>query len=427
MPTRNPFLINWVRGAYSMELGLVPMLERQTGQFKNDPELQKGLELHLQKTRKHVELLRDCLQRLGENASAVRPIDPVTTVYGHPNGGEPDTARQAELFDYVTEAFEVASYRALQSLTTIIGDQETARVCQQILDDEIAIADALDRRLVGHNGHTAASGQDNTALARENFSALNAHDLDHFDRQLTADFRSEVPGTAGALNRAQNRAYLETYLAAFPDLRFDVQRATAAGDDVVVEWIASGTHTGTLRSSAGPAFPATHRPAHVRGSTAFRFKDGKIAQSRIFFDTGEILRQLGLVPGAEQAARPASESPSRSTNRGIVHLEIPAADRKTAARFYSDMFGWEYEHMGEPMNYTSFKTGNIPGGFPDLGDMYEPGDVIFYIESDNIDADLRRAEKLGGKTMVPRTEIPGYGWFAILADPTGNRVGLFSA
>jgi predicted enzyme related to lactoylglutathione lyase len=179
-----------------------------------------------------------------------------------------------------------------------------------------------------------------------------------------------------------------------------------------------------MRGPTGANLPPTNRRARVRGNTILRFKNGKIAQSRVLFDSGDLMQQLGLMPGAAGQTSPGMPV---STARGIVHLEIPAADREVAARFYGEMFGWEYEHMGEPMNYTTFKTGNVPGGFPSLSDMYKPGDVIFYVESEDISSDLRRAERLGAKTAVPCTEIPGYGWFAILTDPTGNRVGLFSA
>ena len=34
-------------------------------------------------------------------------------------------------------------------------------------------------------------------------------------------------------------------------------------------------------------------------------------------------------------------------------------------------------------------------------------------------------EARGGKTILPKTEIPGVGWFAFFADPTGNQVALF--
>ena len=54
------------------------------------------------------------------------------------------------------------------------------------------------------------------------------------------------------------------------------------------------------------------------------------------------------------------------------------------------------------------------------------GEPLLYVASEDIDADLRKAESLGGTTVVPKTEIPQVGWFGVFKDPTGNKVGLFS-
>ena len=114
------------------------------------------------------------------------------------------------------------------------------------------------------------------------------------------------------------------------------------------------------------------------------------------------------------------------TNRGIVHIEIPAKGRADLAKFYAEMFGWEFEAM-EEMHYTTWKSGNVAGGFPDVdGSTYKTGDVVVYIDSSDIEADLKKIASKGGKTLQGKTEIPGVGWFAFFADPTGNRLALFT-
>jgi predicted enzyme related to lactoylglutathione lyase len=119
-----------------------------------------------------------------------------------------------------------------------------------------------------------------------------------------------------------------------------------------------------------------------------------------------------------------------SANSGnIIHVEFPARDVEAAAAFYADLFGWRTVHSP---NYVGFRAGVGPGGgFNPLAEEgastrmpIEPGDVLVYVSSDDIDATLSRAESLGGSIVVPRTEIPGAGWYAIFADPTGNRIGL---
>ena len=109
----------------------------------------------------------------------------------------------------------------------------------------------------------------------------------------------------------------------------------------------------------------------------------------------------------------------------IVHVEFSANDREAAGKFYHDLFGWEIQHMPE-MNYATFTTGqqSVGGGLNPVTDSYPAGTVMVYVQTDDIDDTLKRAEALGGKVLVPRSEIPGVGWFAFFCDPTGNRVAL---
>ena len=59
-----------------------------------------------------------------------------------------------------------------------------------------------------------------------------------------------------------------------------------------------------------------------------------------------------------------------------------------------------------------------------VSETYAAGTVSVYVHTDDINATLAKAEALGGKIIVPRSEIPGVAWFAFFADPTGNQVGL---
>lgn len=111
--------------------------------------------------------------------------------------------------------------------------------------------------------------------------------------------------------------------------------------------------------------------------------------------------------------------------RPFVHVEIPANDPAAAAEFYSSIFGWETEH-DENMDYTMFDNGGVGGGFNRLGEQVGVGDVIVYIGSGDIDADLAAIKAAGGDTVVPKTEIPNIGWFAWFKDPTGNTLALYT-
>ncbi len=112
--------------------------------------------------------------------------------------------------------------------------------------------------------------------------------------------------------------------------------------------------------------------------------------------------------------------------RSIVHIEIPSANREATAKFYSELFGWEYEHTEQPVPYTTFRTGSVAGGFTEPRDDFKVGQPLLYIESDDIAADLKRIEALGGKKLwADPLDMPTIGTMTVFADPTGNPMALF--
>src|SRR5258706_2511378 len=116
------------------------------------------------------------------------------------------------------------------------------------------------------------------------------------------------------------------------------------------------------------------------------------------------------------------------SKRNIVHVEIPAVNVPVAGKFYQDLFGWKIMPMPD-MNYTMFEAGNGDeyGGFPEVSDENPAGQVLVYIDSDDIEADLKKVEKLGGKVLHPKAEIPGTGWFGVFQDPTGNVLAVYTS
>jgi predicted enzyme related to lactoylglutathione lyase len=111
----------------------------------------------------------------------------------------------------------------------------------------------------------------------------------------------------------------------------------------------------------------------------------------------------------------------------VNHLEISASDPQAAAEFYSKVFGWKIE-TEESMNYVQFlaEEGGIGGAFTEVDDNNPAGTLVPYVTTDDIEASLAKIGELGGSTVVPKTEIPGIGHFAIFTDPTGNNIGLYS-
>ena len=115
------------------------------------------------------------------------------------------------------------------------------------------------------------------------------------------------------------------------------------------------------------------------------------------------------------------------TKRNVVHVEIPAADVPAAAKFYETLFGWKMEHAAE-FDYTMWSDGaGYGGGFNKVDGENPVGQVLVYIHSTDIDADLNQVKKLGGTVVREKTDIPGTGWFALFKDPTGNTLALYTS
>jgi predicted enzyme related to lactoylglutathione lyase len=115
----------------------------------------------------------------------------------------------------------------------------------------------------------------------------------------------------------------------------------------------------------------------------------------------------------------------------IVHFEIPADDVERARKFYGELFGWKIEKFTgpSPVDYWSVTTGREEGQMGIDGGMMPRQDprqqTIVYIDVPSVDECLKKVVSLGGQMCVPKTAIPGMGYFAVCMDPENNGFGLW--
>jgi steroid delta-isomerase-like uncharacterized protein len=91
----------------------------------------------------------------------------------------------------------------------------------------------------------------------------------------------EVTGPHEFLN------FQSSFLAAVPDMKIEVVNSLADDDDVCVEWIAKGTHTG-----AGLGVPPSGQVVSFRGVTWFQVSDGKITSGRDFWNRDGLMKTM---------------------------------------------------------------------------------------------------------------------------------------
>ena|ERR1051325_2117195 len=114
--------------------------------------------------------------------------------------------------------------------------------------------------------------------------------------------------------------------------------------------------------------------------------------------------------------------------RPVVHWELMSKDPAKISDFYAKLFGWKVTNMPE-MNYRMVETdaqAGINGGIlkPDRQGPW-PGNMVLYIDVDDLAAYRSKVAAAGGEIHVEEQEVPGMGWFCLFTDPEGRMMGLW--
>jgi predicted enzyme related to lactoylglutathione lyase len=106
----------------------------------------------------------------------------------------------------------------------------------------------------------------------------------------------------------------------------------------------------------------------------------------------------------------------------FVWHELATTDVNKSGAFYAELFGWKAteESMG-PTTYTILKNGETQvGGITALTPAeHTPPHWRMYCSVTDVDAAAKKAAELGGKVVLPPTDIPTIGRFAVVVDPQG--------
>lgn len=117
----------------------------------------------------------------------------------------------------------------------------------------------------------------------------------------------------------------------------------------------------------------------------------------------------------------------------IQNFQIPVVDFDRAITFYSTIMGYKLEELEfQGVKLGVFKSDEEDGisGTLILGSDQEPsrGGALVYLHcDDDLNAHLSKVQEAGGEIYIEKTELgPNMGFFAIIHDTEGNRVGLYS-
>lgn len=109
----------------------------------------------------------------------------------------------------------------------------------------------------------------------------------------------------------------------------------------------------------------------------------------------------------------------------ITHIDIPVSDMEAAKGFYSKLFGWQISEIPGYEGYPMWRAPNqiSGGGLAPRDDRFtQPRS---YVEVDSIDETIAAAKEAGGTVLMEKDPISPTSWWAVIADPDGNVIGLY--
>jgi hypothetical protein len=132
-----------------------------------------------------------------------------------------------------------------------------------------------------------------------------------------------------------------------------------------------------------------------------------------------------LVTGTLHAATP----PPDAGPGHIVWFDITTTDLARSKDFYSKLFGWQFNPLPATDQAAEIVAGGTPIGTLRTADgKISPFDGMVYVQVTDLVASCKKARELGG-TIPPGFpfNLPdGIGAIAVVADPVGHPVGLYS-
>ncbi|MBK9033597.1 MAG: VOC family protein [Myxococcales bacterium] len=111
----------------------------------------------------------------------------------------------------------------------------------------------------------------------------------------------------------------------------------------------------------------------------------------------------------------------------FVHLDLTTGDVAAAKAFYGAIFGWKFQDF-PAMNWTGIDVGGgVGGGMGPKQSPEQPTAWTAYVDVADVDQTVARAAAAGATILMPKMEVPGMGWLAVLADPQGAVIGIWQS
>lgn len=164
-------------------------------------------------------------------------------------------------------------------------------------------------------------------IAKQYFAALAAQDLDAAVACWQPGAVDRLVGLEDLIAPEGIRAYFGGLFAAFPDFAFEILELTTQRNRTAVRWRARATFAGPGQFMG---FAPNGARVDLEGCDVVTVTDELITHNDAYIDSGDLARQLGLLPAAGSAAeaRLARLANLRTRAMELVHgvIQEPIAD-----------------------------------------------------------------------------------------------------
>ena len=136
---------------------------------------------------------------------------------------------------------------------------------------------------------------DPKVLAAKYNQAFNSHDETVLRSLISPNARFSAPGDVRLEGKDAVIGYTNGWMKALPDAKINVTHEIVSGPWIVQEFTFAGTHTGPLTTAEG-TIPASGKRQETPAAFFFTFAGDKIKESRHYFDSLTLLKQIGAQP-----------------------------------------------------------------------------------------------------------------------------------
>lgn len=144
-----------------------------------------------------------------------------------------------------------------------------------------------------------------------------------------------------------------------------------------------------------------------------------------------IAASIAFVLTAGVSAALDQKSPKLDVGDGrVAWFDITTTNLKESKAFYAGLFGWEFTSVAGAENLAlEIVSGGQPIGTLRVAEgKISPYDGVVYIQVKDLPASCAKAKELGGTIPpgFPFNLTDGRGAIALVADPAGHPVGMYS-